>query len=97
MLERALTLRPAQLPNLGVSRAGGEPFSLSARVHEVEARRSATDMKPKNKPKKQREQEPMGIVISGGPVSDTPPLISAYVWGAAPERPRRKPEPQAAA
>ena len=54
-------------------------------------------MKPKNKPKTQREQEPMGIVISGEPVDETPPLISAYVWGAAPERPRTKSEPQAAA
>jgi hypothetical protein len=54
-------------------------------------------MKPKNKAKKQREQEPVGIVISGGPVHETPPLISAYVWAAAPQHPRRKPEPQAAA
>lgn len=54
-------------------------------------------MKPKSKPNKQREQEPMGIVISGGPVRETPPLISAYVYGAAPEPPRTKKEPQAAA
>ena len=54
-------------------------------------------MKPKTKPKKQREQEPVGIVISGGPVRETPPLISAYVYGAAPERPRTDPEPQVAA
>ena len=53
-------------------------------------------MKPKNKPKKRQEQEPMGIVISGGPVHETPPLISAYVWGPAPERPRRDPKPRAA-
>ena len=90
-------MRPALLPILGVARAGGEPFSPPARVHEVEARGSATVMKPKNKPKKEREQEPMGIVISGGPVRETPPLISAYVWGPAPERPRTKREPQAAA
>jgi hypothetical protein len=54
-------------------------------------------MKPKNKPNKQREQEPIGIVISGGPVRETPPLISAYVWGPAPERPRGKSKPQVAA
>jgi hypothetical protein len=38
----------------------------------------------------------MGIVISGGLTRETPPLISAYVWGPAPEQPRPAPEPQAA-
>ncbi|MDQ3948722.1 MAG: hypothetical protein M3282_00110 [Gemmatimonadota bacterium] len=48
-------------------------------------------MKSRAKPKKQRDHEPMGIVISGGPVRDTPPIISAYVWGPAPEQPRNTP------
>jgi hypothetical protein len=55
-------------------------------------------MKRKIKPKQQHESEqPMGIVISGGPVRDTPPLIAAYVWGPAPEAPRKTAsKPQAA-
>ena len=53
-------------------------------------------MPAKNQPKKRREPEPVGIVISGGRVPDTPPLIWAYVWGTAPEQPRKAPEPHAA-
>ncbi len=53
-------------------------------------------MKRKSKPKKRYESEPVGIVISGGPIRETEPLISAYVWGAAPDKPRPNPEPQAA-
>ena len=53
-------------------------------------------MKPKNKPKERHESEPVGIVISGGPIRETEPLISAYVWGAAPVKPRPNPKPQAA-
>jgi hypothetical protein len=53
-------------------------------------------MKNRSKPKKEREQEPVGIVISGGPVRDTPPVFSAYVWGRAPERAPTTPEPQVA-
>jgi hypothetical protein len=53
-------------------------------------------MKIKKRPKKPSEQEPVGIVISGGPVSDAPPVFAAYVWGPAPERKRPAPEPQAA-
>jgi hypothetical protein len=53
-------------------------------------------MKIKKRPKKPSEHEPVGIVISGGPVSDAPPVFSAYVWGPAPERKRPAPEPQAA-
>ncbi len=47
-------------------------------------------MKTTEKRKKERDTEPVGIVISGGPVPDTAPLISAYVWGPAPEQPRRR-------
>ena len=52
--------------------------------------------KTKSKPKKQPESEPIGIVISGGPVRETQPLIAAYVWGPAPAKPRKKSEPRAA-
>jgi hypothetical protein len=51
-------------------------------------------MKLKKRPKKEADREPMGIVISGGPVSDAPPVFSAYVWGPAPEQTRRTPEPR---
>ncbi len=30
------------------------------------------------------EPEPIGIIISQGSRTDTPPRFSAYVWGAAP-------------
>jgi hypothetical protein len=30
-------------------------------------------------------EEPVGIVISGGPVPDTTPRFSAYVWAPGPE------------
>ncbi|MFN2566093.1 MAG: hypothetical protein ABR499_13940, partial [Gemmatimonadaceae bacterium] len=50
-------------------------------------------MRTKEKPKKQPAQEPMGIVISEGPTRETPPLISAYVWGPAPKQERRSREP----
>lgn len=53
-------------------------------------------MKNRSKPKKRSEQEPVGIVISGGPVRETPPVFSAYVWGAAPKQARTTPEPHAA-
>ena len=53
-------------------------------------------MPAKNQPKKRREPEPVGIVISGGPVLDAEPLIWAYVWGRAPEEPRKGREPNAA-
>jgi hypothetical protein len=45
-------------------------------------------MRTTDKSKKAQEAEPVGIVISGGPVRETPPLISAYVWGPAPKEPR---------
>jgi hypothetical protein len=69
-------------------RAGGEPFSLPARAHEARARLERVAMRTTDKSKKAQEAEPVGIVISGGPVRETPPLISAYVWGAAPKEPR---------
>jgi len=53
-------------------------------------------MKTKAKPKKQEDQEPMGIVISGGPVREEAPAFSAYVWAAAPEQARKRPGPRAA-
>jgi hypothetical protein len=54
-------------------------------------------MKRKSKPKQgQHESEPVGIVISGGPVREMDPLISAYVWAAAPDKPRPNRDPQAA-
>ena len=53
-------------------------------------------MKNRSKPKKRREHEPVGIVISGGPVRDTQPVFSAYVWGPAPERPTTTAKPNAA-
>jgi hypothetical protein len=53
-------------------------------------------MKHRSKPKKQHEQEPVGIVISGGPVRETQPVFSAYVWGPAPEQTRTTPKPRAA-
>lgn len=53
-------------------------------------------MKLKKRSKKETEREPMGIVISGGPVSDAPPVFSAYVWGPAPEKARPTPEPKVA-
>jgi hypothetical protein len=45
-------------------------------------------VKRKSKPAKGHESEPVGIVISGGPVREAEPLISAYVWGPAPDIPR---------
>jgi hypothetical protein len=53
-------------------------------------------MKNRAKPKKQSNQEPVGIVISGGPVLQTQPAISAYVWGPAPAQTRKRPGPKAA-
>ena len=53
-------------------------------------------MKLKKRSKKETEREPMGIVISGGRVSDAPPVFSAYVWGPAPEKKRPTPEPKVA-
>lgn len=50
----------------------------------------------KRSKKKDTEREPMGIVISGGPVSDAPPVFAAYVWGPAPEETRPAPEPKVA-
>lgn len=75
------------------ARAGGEPFSLPACSQGNDPRRP---MKTKAKPKKQQEQEPVGIVISGGPVREEPPAFSAYVWAAAPERTRKGPGPKVA-
>ena len=51
-------------------------------------------MKTRVKVKKQREQEPVGIVISDGRAREAPPVISAYVWGAAPEPARNPVEPR---
>jgi hypothetical protein len=62
------------------------------KVHEV----GADPMKLKKRSKKETEREPMGIVISGGPVSDAPPVFAAYVWGPAPEKARPTPEPKVA-
>jgi hypothetical protein len=31
------------------------------------------------------DQEPMGIIVSLGAVTEKAPLFSAYVWGPAPE------------
>lgn len=56
----------------------------------------ANPMKLEKKKKKDIEGEPMGIVISGGPVSDAPPVFSAYVYGPAPEENRPTPEPKVA-
>jgi hypothetical protein len=53
-------------------------------------------MPAKSQPTKRREPEPVGIVISGGRVPDTAPVIWAYVWGPAPEKPRKSREPRAA-
>jgi hypothetical protein len=50
-------------------------------------------MKNRSKPKKRLEPEPVGIVISGGPVRETPPVFSAYVWGPAPDQTRTTPKP----
>ena len=79
----------------GHARAGGEPFSLPARIHEADEV-GVVPMKLKKTSKKETEREPMGIVISGGPVSDAPPVFSAYVWGPAPEKTRPTPEPKVA-
>jgi hypothetical protein len=53
-------------------------------------------MKTKEKPRERREHEPVGIVISGGPVREIPPVFAAYVWGPAPERTPTTPEPRVA-
>jgi hypothetical protein len=53
-------------------------------------------MKTRSKPKERHEHEPVGIVISGGPVRETPPVFSAYVWGPAPKQTRTTPEPHRA-
>lgn len=68
------------------ARAGGEPFSLPARICKVDQQDGASPMKNRSKPKKPVEHEPVGIVISGGPVRETSPVFSAYVWGPAPEQ-----------
>jgi hypothetical protein len=55
-------------------------------------------MKGEKRSKKPVErQEPIGIVISGGPVSDAPPVFAAYVWGPAPDKKRPAPEPRVVA
>jgi hypothetical protein len=54
-------------------------------------------MAVKKREKKEIDREPIGIVISGGPVSDAPPVFSAFVWGPAPEQRRPAPEPKLAA
>jgi hypothetical protein len=77
----ALRVGSTPLPK-SCARAGGEPFSLPART--PEDRDPERPMKNRLKPKKEREQEAVGIVISEGPVREAPPLISAYVWGPAP-------------
>jgi hypothetical protein len=77
------------------ARAGGEPFSLPARICKSSPTNGASPMKNKSKPKKQVEHEPVGIVISGGPVREASPVFSAYVWGPAPEQTRKAPEPHA--
>ena len=51
-------------------------------------------MKRKEKSDERREQEPMGIVISGGPARETPPVFAAYVWAPAPESVPTTPEPR---
>lgn len=53
-------------------------------------------MKGEKRLKKETEHEPIGIVISGGPVSDAPPVFAAYIWGPAPEKSRAAPEPKVA-
>jgi len=96
VLDRASGFRGGALPiSRSRARAGGEPFSLPARFT-TSNRGGVPLMKTKPKPKKERETEPIGIVISGGPVRQTEPLIAAYVWGAAPEPPRTARKPHAA-
>lgn len=53
-------------------------------------------MTTKKKPDRRREHEPVGIVISGGPVHETPPVFAAYEWGPAPEPRRTAREPRVA-
>ncbi len=53
-------------------------------------------MKVDKRSKRESEREPIGIVISGGPVSDAPPVFSAFVWGPAPEKARPAPKPKVA-
>ncbi len=66
------------------------------RVFTKQMRSEPIRMKLKKRSKKETEREPMGIVISGGPVSDAPPVFSAYVWGPAPKETRPTPEPKVA-
>lgn len=42
------------------------------------------------------EQEPMGIVISGGSRKEELPTFYAYVWGPDPETPEETGSPRAA-
>jgi hypothetical protein len=42
------------------------------------------------------EDEPIGIVISGGAREDVAPRFAAYVWGQFTEVTSAKPEPRAA-
>jgi hypothetical protein len=78
------------------ARAGGEPFSLPARICEADPPNRARPMKNRSKPKERHEHEPVGIVISDGPMRETTPVFAAYVWGPAPEQTRPTPEPHAA-
>jgi hypothetical protein len=51
-------------------------------------------MKTKQRSEQRSEQEPVGIVISGGPIRETPPVFSAYVWAPAPDSAPTAPEPR---
>ena len=42
------------------------------------------------------EDEPIGIVISGGARGDVAPRFAAYVWAQATDATTAKPEPRAA-
>ena len=52
-------------------------------------------MKADKRVKTEAQREPIGIVISGGPVNEAPPVFSAFVWGPAPEETRPVLEPRA--
>jgi hypothetical protein len=41
------------------------------------------------------DQEPMGIVISRGSRREQVPVVSAYVWGPAPDMPNESGDPKA--
>lgn len=49
-------------------------------------------IKPKGKHDEHQEREPIGIVISGGPVREAQPVFAAYVWAPAPTVTVKNPE-----